>query len=255
MTNTTPTTEGTGGATENLAGWGWVKRAIFVPPIVAAILGIGYFIHPDPIEFHAEGGPIEWTQFGLWGLAAIFLFLATKRAPTLRDRMNAGWYATLITLAIFRELDFHQWLNSDRGPFPGVHFRTRWLIDASQPLGPKIVLGAFFVILMLLLTVPPLFIRTPIRFFWRGDAATWLFILAIGLMGFGYMLDDILGRGLLFENDEILQGVEEYFELLGVMAMACSAFITFRKPLTTRIRAMKAQGESPCASTMGENVE
>jgi hypothetical protein len=117
-----------------------------------------------------------------------------------------------------------------------VSFKLTWWTDEAVPLWLKAAWGAAIAALVMLVVVPPLLVRAPVvRLMRRGDAPTWLFLAAIGLLGFGYVMDDILGRGRIGVSPEVTVAIEEISETLGAAAFLASLVLTLRRPLSSRV--------------------
>lgn len=215
----------------------WVK--ILAAAIVAGALAIAalYLLTDNPTALHAENGPIETVQLAAWLLAAAIYIFAAARGPRRADLLMNGWRAVIALAVSARELDLHEKLNSDVIGRLGVHYRIDWWLDGAVPLGLKAGWATIFLVLLALLLLPPLMVRPPTRrLLLRGDAHTWLFLLAFAFLFLGYALDDFLGRGTIVESIHITQGLEESVELCGVGCYLASAVSVLRLPFSARIR-------------------
>lgn len=203
----------------------------------------------------AETSALEHPQTWLWAACAGLAFSAIAKGPTFRDRMNAFWLWALATLAALRELDLHVQLNPEtHGWGFGVSYKLEWWLDAgSAPLIVKLVWACIGVGAIAALLVPPLIVRAPVlHLLRRRDPATLLFIASIALLGAGYVMDDVLGRGQ-FLSPALAVGIEESAELLGVLAFLASLVLTHRKPLSARLSPAIWRGhrDEPARPTPG----
>lgn len=218
--------------------WGGLSVVVIAVFVIAS-----YLIHPDPIQVHAEGGPIEWAQLVGW-FVALGVALAIVVHQRGRDRFNGVWLATIAGLAAARELDLHEALNSEALGVWAVHFKSRWVLDASVPIWVKAFWAAVALVGAGLLLVPPVVVRAPVFALLRArDAGLILFGVSVGLIGVGYAADDIFGRGLI-TSEEPMQALEEVAELLGVAAFVGSAIVTLRYPLSRRIAAARGSAQA-----------
>ncbi len=192
-----------------------------------------------------ERGLVESVQVGFWALSVVAAAWAVLRHGRRRDRLNALWLLLLSVLAMLRELDVHELVNPKDGHQLGgagapenrygVSFKIEWWLDGEVDPLLKAAWGAALLLLAALLIVPPLLVRAPVvRLLRRGDAPTYLFLASVALLGLGYVMDDLLGRGAMMPETYTLVA-EETAELLGVMAFFASLVLTVRRPLSTRV--------------------
>ncbi len=166
--------------------------------------------------------------------------VALVRAPTGRDRWNAGWLITLAALAFMREMDLHELIDADHWPEYGVSFMLNWWTDGSVSLVRKLVWASVFAVVGLLLCVPPLVVRAPVvRMLKNADLGLWLIIAAFGWLALGYIADDLIGRGQ-FVSKEASKAAEETAELVGVAFFAAALIREAFAPLTTRVQPLNA---------------
>lgn len=206
----------------------WVRPAAMVAAAMLAAEGVLYAAWPDPIQVHAENGPLEIAQAGTWTVAAGLGAWAAVRRGNMRNRPLLLWLALLAILAAARELDLHQYANPRQiGQF-GVRFRLDWWTHDTTSWWLK---GAWLLtgsVLIALMAVPPLLLRWPIVHAARaGHAWAGLLLLAVACMGAGYVSDDVLRHAGL--DRETLQGIEETLETLGAAAfLACVVLVACR---------------------------
>lgn len=205
------------------------------------LAGLCYAAWPRTIDVHSEIGPIEYAQIACWLAAAALAWIAAARGSTWRDRMGAAWMGVLALLAAAREFDLHEAVQREGSGLPPIQFRIDWVLDAAVPLWPKLFWLTLFALVGLALAVPPLVTRAPTaRLLRAGDGATWLVLIAIAMLGAGYLADDVLGRGRIGLHIEVTQGIEELFELAGVLAFVMAAWCELRVPLSERLRRLGA---------------
>jgi hypothetical protein len=201
--------------------------------VTGAIMGAGYALSDPPSAFHAEGGPVESLQAGGWFFSALLALAGVGRRKASRDRWWLLWLAVLALLAGARELDSHTWLNPAHLGDWGVHYRIDWWASPAAPLVPRLLWGAIFLALVLLLSVPPLLARARIpEFVLASDPGMWLLGITAACLGAGWFSDDIL-RPLRAVHD-VIQGAEETFELLGAAAFLGTVVFSIRTPMRTR---------------------
>lgn len=207
------------------------------------LAGLAYLAWPRTIDVHAENGPLEYAQLGVWALAVLVAAAATLRAPSLRDRLGAVWLGVLAALCTLREMDLHEWVQHQNSWLPPVHFRIDWITSPDVPLWPKVFWLGVFAAVGLALCVPPLIVRAPgARLLRAGDGATWLLLISVALLAMGYLSDDVLGRGRIGLHIEVTQGIEEQFETYGGIAFLLAAWCELRVPLSERLRRLDARG-------------
>lgn len=215
--------------------WRWVKFIVLVWLFAVLFSSVCYASWDRKIDVHAEGGPLEVAQMLCWFAAAVVALGGVGHAGSWRDRASAVWLAGVALLAAAREADVHDRLRSGSSWLPPVHFRIDWLLDPAQAFGAKVFWLAAFAIAGACLVLPLLFMRAPTaRFLRTGDAPTWLLILAFTFLGWGYLADDVLGRGRLGLHYEVTQGIEELFELCGALTFLAALLCEFVRPLSVR---------------------
>jgi hypothetical protein len=211
-----------------------------VPLALAAVLaavGVLYLLWPDWHWVHHEGGPLEISQLSVV-LASVITVAAIIARQHGKDRINAVWLLTLFLLLAARELDLQEQLNEEVLGEWAVSYRSRWWMSWDVPLGIKLMWGGVGALLGTALVIPPLLVRAPVLKLLRaGDAGTWLFFGGCFFYGMGYVMDDILGRGVLVDGDQG-QVIEEICELIGGLGFLTSTMATLRTPLTRRIAAL-----------------
>lgn len=219
----------------------------FAPPALAvgvlltAAAVVSYFFFPVPLEIGAPEGPVEASQLVMWIASTAAGIAACLRAPSVRDRMDAAWLAIIALAATFRELDAHIYLNPETLGDWGVRYRIDWWLSAEAPLLPRVCWALAGIVAICLLLLPPLVVRAPtLRLLRAGDAAACLFLTAVGLLGLGYITDDVLRHSPLASKENLWR-IEELFELLGAAAFLGSAVVTLRWPLSRRVAALNAR--------------
>jgi len=202
-------------------------------------IGVWYDLTGQAAPITDEGHVVEAAQAALWGLSALVALLSSVQQTVRADRSFTVWLAALSLLALMREIDLH--LVLDR--LFRVRFETRWLLDPSVPFWLKVTclgLGAGVAITL----VAPLWRRRgPLKgLLCRGDASTGLLAVAVGCLGLGYVLDDLLGRGLVLHQVHS-QIIEETSELLGALTWCAGSVLNRRWPLSTRVQALGLYGK------------
>lgn len=218
------------------------------------LTGVCYAAWSRKIDVHAEGGPLEIAQIACWGIIVVLMLAATARASNWRDRLSAVWLLTIGVLCSARELDLHEAVQHGVSWLPALHFRIDWVLDGSQSVWPKLFWGVVFALVGTGLVLPLLVMKTPtMKMLRAGDGPTWLLFIGIGLLGMGYVSDDIIGRGRIGVHYEVTQGMEEVFELGGVLSFLMAAWCEFRAPLSGRIA--RATGAAlPVATDAAKSV-
>ncbi len=222
-------------------GFGWAPRAVAALAGLLAVVGGMYLAWPDWHEVHAEGGPLEILQLAgaLGSLLTAFVIVLRQRG---RDRLNGVWLLTLFLLLVARELDLQEQLNEEVLGEWAVSYRLRWWMSWEVPLWPKLMWGGVAAVLGAALFIPPTIVRAPaLRLLRAGDAGAWLFAGGALFYGLGYVLDDVLGRGVLVDGDQG-QVMEETCELIGAASFFASTFFTCRFSLAARIEALEKAG-------------
>ena len=226
----------------------WVPIVLGVAAVVLGTAAVLYMTFNSPAFLHAEDGPIEIIQLISWCVAAVLAFLACARGPQRDDRLICAWRGVLAVVIAIRELDLHEQLNSETLGNLGVHYRIDWWLDSSVPIWLKAGWATIALAGIGLLLIPPLLVRPPtFRLLRAGDASTWLFILAFGLLFLGYALDDFLGRGTIIESIQITQALEELAELMGVWAFVGSSILLLFVPYSARKAQVSTGPGSPRA--------
>lgn len=161
--------------------------------------------------------------------------------------LNFMWLMMLSIGAALREIDAHEMLNPRDGhqklgsdaplnPY-GVSFKLSWWLDGDVHPLLKLGWGSVLLLCVALFAAPPLLIRAPVvRLLRRGDAPTYLFLAAVGCLGFAYAADDLFGRGQFFHEASTV-ALEESLELVGSIAFLASLVLTLRRPLSARVGA------------------
>lgn len=207
--------------------------------VIGTLSLAAYSLAPDKEAFVEESGPLEWVQLAVWIASTGVALVATVLAPSRRDRIDAIWLLILSALAVARELDVQNLLNPEHGAGDlGVSFRIEWWLDSGVSPGLKAAWLSAGLVLAALILAPPLLVRAPVvRLLRAGDAPAWLFLGAIGLLGCGYALDDLVGRGA-FVPESWTRLAEEVAETMGALCFLASLALTAGRPLSRRIRAI-----------------
>lgn len=217
--------------------FGWTRwLPVAVAGVLAAMGGL-YLFWPNWRHVHAEGGPIEWMQLSCV-LGAVLCAAGIVVRQRGNDRVNGVWFVMLFVLLAARELDLHEDLNEGVLGAWAVSYRLDWWTSFDVPLWPKLLWGGVGAVLGTVLAIPPLLVRAPaLKLLRAGDVGAWLFIGGFACYASGYLLDDILGRGVLVHGDEG-QVMEEFCELLGAVSFLASTIVMLRRPPTRGIAAL-----------------
>jgi len=171
----------------------------------------------------------------LAGLVLLVEAAGTSAIPELLargDRVRAhalyGPILALVLLGAFTksaQVPFHYWLpGAMQAPTP---------VSAYLHSATMVKAGVY-----LLARLSPLLVRAPFfRLMRRGDAPTWLFLMAVGFLALGYVMDDLLGRGQ-FVPEIFTIALEETAELIGALLFLASLVLNARRPLTRRLETL-----------------
>jgi hypothetical protein len=185
-----------------------------------------------------EGGVVQTAQAVTWALSVVVVFTTAHRRPTSLDRRAALWQGMLAVVALIRELDLHESLQT----MTPIHFRLRWLLESDASFWWKGVVLAVGVAIAMALAP-----RGLVGPWWtllrRGDLAAWLLLTSVACLFAGYCLDDIVTRRVRAYRVP-LQIAEEALELVG--AVAFWLFVEYERawPLSTRL-PLEPPGSTP----------
>lgn len=178
----------------------------------------------------AEGHLVQSAQAIAWGVALIVVLATAWRRPTAGDRVFAWWQGLVALVALLRELDLHEWLQT-LGP---IHFRSRWLLEAPVSVWWKGAVVGGGLVLAGALVASPLILRIPwLALLRRRDRVAWLIVACLGCLVAGYAIDDIVAR-LRWVDRSLTKPVEETLELVGALAFWASIELERSDPLSRR---------------------
>jgi hypothetical protein len=191
---------------------------------IVCFLAIGYAVTPVWHDFHAENGPEEVVQAGLWfAAAAVSLSAVLAGGRPWNDRLGVAWLGALALTAGARELDLHTKLNPETLGEWGVRYRMDWWLDFSVPLSVKLLWSAIFLGMGAAIIGPAAVLRPPLgKALRRGDPVAVLLAMAgMGVIA-GFVADDLL-RGVFAHHGS--QAAEEALELCGVSLFLGAAIV------------------------------
>ncbi len=185
-----------------------------------------------------EDGLFEVSQVVLWGVCSVLgvvMGLAlVGRLRVVRDRVFGLWLALVSALIVAREVDAHVLLNPETLGELGVRYRIDWWLSGETSVVLRVVWAVVFVAAGAALFVPAWWVSPRHKALLLGrDRAWWCFFASGVLIGLGWLMDDILGRGQ-FVPPIYTQAMEETFELLAPMAFAAAMVLLLRVPLGER---------------------
>jgi hypothetical protein len=181
-----------------------------------------------------EGGVLETLQSVMWASSALLGLVAGLSARRSRDRLNLLWLGVVASGILLRESDGHEWFNPEViGPW-GLHYRLDWWTDGSVPVVIKLLWLGLIAFAGITLVAPLLLARPDgLAQLRRRDVGAVMFILAIACIAFGWVADDLLGRGLLVPP-AVSKVFEETGELIGAAAYLVSVLASALEPLDLR---------------------
>jgi len=197
--------------------------------------------------FTYEGDFIELSQVSLWGIGiglAAWLGVRTQG----RARGAVAWRGLIAMVALGRELDLQEMLNPEVLGGLGVRYRFDWWTDLSVPLLQKLMWVVIAAGVIVAFTAAVRRARPSTRQqLTCGHPAAWLTLLAVGFLGSGWVLDDLL-RGMLPKVPAMT--AEELGELMGAGLFMASIVASGTEPWAIwrrRVRLWRsaADGESP----------
>ena len=181
-----------------------------------------------------EDGLFEYTQLGLWGVCALLGVAMVVRLRVLLDRWFGAWLALVSVLIVAREADAHVYLNPETLGGLGVRYRIDWWLSGETSVGLRAVWAVVFVVLGAALFVPAWWVSPRHKTLLLGrDRAWWCFFASGFLIGLGWVMDDLLGRGQ-FVPPVYTQAMEESFELVAPTAFAAAMVMLLWVPLGER---------------------
>jgi hypothetical protein len=221
----------------------WIPGSALVALLLIGVLASMYLLTDPPHHAHAEGGPIEWLQLGVWGVAILMLGAAVLRGPLPIDRVGCFWLFTVAALAMMRELDLHHLPKPENIGAMGMRFQTRWWLNFDVPIAPKLLWGSVGLALMGILLVPVVqHWRAAARLLWGRDPAAVLFGLSTVMCFGGFVMDDLLRHAVFMTEDE-RQAAEEALEALGAAAFAGVGLAVVSRPVSRRLQDAGAASE------------
>jgi len=210
--------------------WSWWRPTLPTAGGIVAAIGVWSCLTRQKAPISDEGHVVETLQAGLWGFSALVALLAIARQPASADRGFAAWMAAVGLVALWRALDLHVVLNQ---LFP-VRFKSLWLLDPTVPWWHRttwVVLGIGLATAL----VAPLWRRCGplMALLCGGDAGIGLIAIALACLVLGYVVDDVVGRGLVLSRSHS-RIIEETIALLDVLAWCASSLVHWRWPLTSK---------------------
>ncbi len=193
---------------------------------------------------------LEKAQLVAWLALIASTVAAAARVRARQGLLLALWLGVAGSLAVARELDLHAVLNPPNihiiglKPEQAVHFRIDWWDDPSVSLLLKLGWGGVFLAIGAALLAPFIAARYRwVRRIWRKEPFPCLIAGGLMMLFLGYISDDVIGRALR-ESGIRLSGVEEVFELMGVVLLATAAGVLaiYRGP------------DRPSGATSGDSV-
>jgi hypothetical protein len=214
----------------------WAAAAV---GFVVAMVGVAAAMLETVEPLSGEGRWLESISCALWLLALIVSGLTFFRWKDRADRLTAVWMGIVALLAGLRELDAHIYLNPQYLGDLGVRYRMDWWLSGNVSILLKLGWFCVFFAFAFPLAYIPLKLRLPLfRMARLGDPMVGLFILGIGLLGMGFVMDDTLRHTKLLSHGG-KQVIEETSETLGAIFFLISGILRWRTSFAERIAGLR----------------
>lgn len=137
----------------------------------------------------AQYGPMKNMEIAVWLLSALAAAIAYRRWTGRVDRIMAFWVTLVSCLACLRAADAHVLMAPENIKQMGIAYGIHWLIDPQAGSVIKLAYAGLFIIVVVAVFSPLLFMRSR---FWRltraGDAGIGMILVAIAGLTLGYLL-------------------------------------------------------------------